>query len=68
MTKTLKRLFLIKDLPIFIEAGDETEAIMLFETAMQAVQREGYDNLEEAIESNQQQRVRKEYPSMQKMN
>jgi PII-like signaling protein len=51
--KTLKRLFLIKDLPVYIEAGDETEAIMLFETVMETVQQEGYDSLQEAIGANQ---------------
>jgi PII-like signaling protein len=65
--KTLKRLFLIKDLPVYIEAGDETEAIMLFETVMETVQHEGYDNLQEAIEANQS-RVRREATDTQNVN
>ena len=52
MTKTTKKLFLIKDIPVFIEAGDETEAIILFETAMEAVQSKGYENLQEVIKGN----------------
>lgn len=63
-TKTTKRLFLIKDIPVFIEAGDETEAIMLFETAMEAVQSRGYENLQEVIQSN----IQGEAPDYKQLN
>jgi len=39
MSRAVKKLFLIRDLPVFIEAGDEVEALMIFEEAMETVQR-----------------------------
>lgn len=49
--KSLKRLFFIKNIPVYVEAGDETEAIILIETMMEAIQRDGYESLKEASTS-----------------
>jgi hypothetical protein len=36
---------------VYVEAGDETEAIILIETMMEAIQRDGYESLKEASTS-----------------
>lgn len=57
MRRSTKKLFLIKDLPIFIEADDEIEALMMFEQAALKVQSSGYDGIIEVIETEPQQKV-----------
>lgn len=49
MKRLTKRLFLIKDLPIFIEAEDEMQALIMFEEAALKMQRTGFDGIVEAI-------------------
>ena len=48
MRRVTKKLFLVRNLPIFIEANDEIEALMMFEEAAQKVQSKGFDGIVEA--------------------
>lgn len=50
MRRSTKKLFLIRDLPIFIEAEDETEALIMFEQAALKVQSTGYDGIVEVLD------------------
>ncbi len=45
MRRVTKKLFLVKDLPIFIEADDEMQALMMFEEAALKVQSKGFDGI-----------------------
>ena len=45
MRRVTKKLFLVKDLPIFIEANDEMQALMMFEEAALKVQSKGFDGI-----------------------
>jgi PII-like signaling protein len=47
MSRAVKKLFLVRDLPVFIEASDEVEALMIFETAMETVQRTTFSGIVE---------------------
>lgn len=50
MNRTIKRLFLVRNLPIFIEASDEMEALMMFEEAALKVQSSGFDGIVEVTD------------------
>lgn len=61
MRRVTKKLFLVKDLPIFIEADDEMQALMMFEEAALKVQSKGFDGIievdtEDSHQENRDQR------------